>query len=253
MGFSWTSFLLELVNFVALVWILGRLVYRPLRKGIDARRQALADQERAAQAALEAAEERSRELDARAGELERIGERARREAAEEGAELRARMVEQAREDAAAERERGTRVLAVERREAIEAAQGVAVDKSTALAAHLLMEIGAPAVEEALFDRTVRLLEEQPERLAAGAGADGERFEVEVEVAQMPDEQRLQRLRTCLGEVLGGPPKLVLRENPALGAGLLVRHRGLVLDATLAGRLEAFRAEVARTLAARGVT
>jgi len=39
MQFTWTTFFIEMINFIILVWILKRLLYMPIKKAIEARRQ----------------------------------------------------------------------------------------------------------------------------------------------------------------------------------------------------------------------
>ena len=44
MQFDFTSFVLEILNFLVLVWILKRLLYRPVLNMLDTRRQKIADE-----------------------------------------------------------------------------------------------------------------------------------------------------------------------------------------------------------------
>lgn len=44
MQFDWTTFILEVLNFLVLLWILQRLVYRPVLNILDSRRQRLSDE-----------------------------------------------------------------------------------------------------------------------------------------------------------------------------------------------------------------
>lgn len=39
MGFNWTTFILEIINFLILIWILKRLLYKPIKKIILARKE----------------------------------------------------------------------------------------------------------------------------------------------------------------------------------------------------------------------
>ena len=38
MGLDWSTFLLELVNFLILIWILKRFLYAPVKAAVEARR-----------------------------------------------------------------------------------------------------------------------------------------------------------------------------------------------------------------------
>ena len=58
-----TTLVFELVNFLVLLWVLQRLVYRPLHQAIHARREELAEERAGLQAQREALEKEQTELD----------------------------------------------------------------------------------------------------------------------------------------------------------------------------------------------
>ncbi|WP_428265074.1 F0F1 ATP synthase subunit delta [Haliangium sp.] len=257
MGFNWTTFGFEVINFLVLVWLLRGIVYRPLARGIEARRQAIAEREQAADERMAAAEAREAEYETRAQALEELRRETVREATEQAAEERARMLAQAREDAAAERSRAQHLVEVEREAAATWIRELAVERATELAGKMLMQLAPDAVDAALFDMLVAEIEAQRElicrelgiatgaeaRLGAGearAGAD-ERPEIEVVGAHMPAEAELERLRAALAAALGTPPRLILREDDSLVAGALVRVGHRVLDASIAGQIDLLRA------------
>jgi F-type H+-transporting ATPase subunit b len=92
MHFNLTTFLFEIVNFLVLLVVLQRLIYRPLRKGIDARRQAQEDEAAALVTKEQAVLAQGHELDARARQLDELRLTAVREAAEAASEERARIL-----------------------------------------------------------------------------------------------------------------------------------------------------------------
>ena len=62
---------------------------------------------------------------------------------------------------------------------------------------------------------------------------------------------IDQLPYTLGEALGTTPRLSLREDETLGAGLVVRVGNRVLDASMAGQLDAFRESVREMVEAEG--
>ena len=54
MQFDWTTFILEMLNFLVLVWILQRLIYRPVLAMLDARQQRLKDESGRAELSIRA-------------------------------------------------------------------------------------------------------------------------------------------------------------------------------------------------------
>lgn len=246
MGWSLSSFLFELINFLVLVLILQRLVYRPLRAGIEQRRQDAAAKEQAVEQRMQAAEALEASSRARLSELDELRTATLRQATEQADEERARLLAQAREDAGLERAHAERLLQAERESARAWVREMAVEHSTTVAGRLLLELAPEAIERSLFDRLlVELSRRGPELRGAlpGDGGAGSESEVEVTCAQPlgADEQR--RLRAQLAELLGAPPRLVVRDDGALGAGLVLRVGHLVLDASLAGELDVLRERV----------
>ncbi len=246
MGFNLTTFLFETVNFVVLVWVLQRLVYRPLQRAIQQRQAAMDAREQKAESAQELAEARQRQLEEESKGLDAVRERVIREATEQAAEERARILRSAHEDAASERSRVQKLLAAEREAAIGWVREMAIEHSTEVAGRLLAELAPDALDEALIEQL--LTEIRLEELPAGA----ERDEVEITFTHRPTEQIMAMVRNKLEANLGIPPRLVQREDESLGAGAVVRIGGKVFDASLSGQLEAFRGRV-RTLIEPEVT
>lgn len=235
MGFDPVTFLFELVNFLVLVVVLDRLVYRPLRRGIEARRAAQAEQAEQAARKLAESEALRREWEGRLGEQERLRGEVLRAAHEEAAQARARLLETAQEDAQAERARARHLLEAEREAARTWVRDLAVERSADLAGRLLLKLAPEAAHQALLERLVEQAARERPSLPPG--------ELELTFARAPDPAAVSRLR----EALTGPqgPSPTVREDPALLAGAVARVGHRVLDASVKGQLEAFRGEARR--------
>ncbi len=251
MGFDLTTFIYEVINFLVLIFLLQRLIYRPLRKSIDARRAEIEARDKKATEQVEEAHAMQREVEARKKAIEDERLEAIRAATEEGAEERARLLEQARDDAAAERGRAQRLIEAEREAAVAWAKDVAVEQSVELAGRLLMELAPKAIERALVDLLIREIESNAEAIRAEEGkrAQGEVApEIEVKFAKIPDESEISDLRAAIAKVLGQTPRLHLREDESLVAGASVRFGYRTLDATVGGQLQALRDRAREILA-----
>lgn len=243
MAFNLTTFFFEIVNFLVLLWLLSRLLYKPLQRAIDQRNAAIREREDAATERMQQAEQALADYRRRRAELDDLGAETLREATEQASEERARILEQAHEDAAAERSRAQRMLEAEREAALSWVREVLVEHSAEVAGHILRRLAPDALEPALLDQLLAELERQTEVLKREVhpdGDDGSPSEVEVTFARMPGDEGVARLRERLGLTLGLTPRLVLREDETLGAGLVVRVGHRVLDASMAGQLDAFR-------------
>jgi F-type H+-transporting ATPase subunit b len=240
MDFNLTTFVFETVNFVVLVFILQRLVYRPLQRAIRRRHEAMDEREERARRAMTEAKALQDEVTTRARGLDTLREQVLREATEQAAEERARILRSAHEDAATERARVQRLLEAEREAAVGWVREMAIEHSTEVAGRLLAQIAPEALDETL---TRELL---GELRGMDLGETAGLREVDVTFAKRPSESTVEGIRRELGRILGAPPRLTQREDESLGAGLVLRLGGKVLDASLSGQLEAFRGRV-RTL------
>lgn len=246
MGFSLSTFVLQTINFVVLMLLLQRLVYRPLRAAVTERHERLAARENAAEERLRAAEALEAEYRRREAELAELRTRKLRDATEQAAEERARLLELAREEAAAERARARRVLEVEREAALGWVREAAVEHSVRIAGRLLTELAPDAVESALFERMLDAIRGHAHELEALQRRDPD-AEVRVVVAKPLSDPAEARLRSELSRALGAEPRLVVKDERELGSGLVVHVGHLVLDASVAGQLDVLR-ERARELA-----
>ena len=250
MGFDLTTFFFELVNFGLLLWILQRVLYRPLREGIDKRRAALARERERAEAEQSAAQALRAQAEARLAEIETLRETIVADAREQAAKEEARILERARQDAAAEQERVQRTLERERGEALAWVREATVDSAAEIAGRLLKDLLPEAADAVLTQALVASLAEHgdafKEEVLAATGTDG-RLTVELSVPRAPSEEILETLRQALREACPAPCDLIVREDESLLAGPVLRIGDHVLDASVAGHLAVVR-DRARQLA-----
>lgn len=240
MTFDLTTAAFEAINFLVLMAILWRLVYRPLRASIEARRAAIAEDLERARLAREEAEAHEGEWRAREAELDAVRERVRREAIDEAEAERARILARAREDADAERARVTQLLESEREAAARWVRSAVWSRGTELAGRLARELVPEGLDAALFARLIEVLERRAPEVEAGDG------EVELTGARLPTSAQIEALREVIARAVGRAPQMTVREDAELLAGWTVLVGDRRFDASLAGELEAFR-ELAREL------
>jgi len=247
MSFNLTTFIFELINFVVLLVVLQRFLYRPLRRGIEARRVRLEGKETEATRLQEEARELLKAHGAQEAELRQLRDHIVQEATEEADVERGRILAQAREDGRAEHARLDRLLEAEREEALRWVQATAVEQSTVLAGRLLLALAPEAVHDALLTHLVEALEVHAPALREAMAEDGrEHVDVALSVARMPDDATLDRLRTSLEGLLGLKVRFAVKEDDGLRAGFVVRVADRVFDGSIKGQLDAFRG-LARTM------
>ncbi len=233
MELDWSTFLLEIVNFLILVWILKRFLYLPIVNAIAARKKAI-------EASLSEAR-RTRE------EAERLKERNERKF-EEWETHRQSLESQLSADIEAERERllvqldsdlskeKARRIAIAARDADElkrATEKKALLLGAAFSSKLLARLASPQLESLLFDVFMEDLGRASNLQIDAKGT------LDVSSAFPLPEEKRTLLKGKMEALLGHPLSATYRENPELVCGLKVSLGPWVLDANLKEELAHF--------------
>jgi F-type H+-transporting ATPase subunit b len=220
---------LEVVNFLVLVWLLERLLYRPVL-GVIGRRQAeierLQQADAAAQEALAAERQRlDQERQAVAAERTRALEEAHTQAREERTRLEAEARSEMEQLLAAGRVR----LEHERADVARALRQKSVELGVAIASRLLsMSIplgGDGRFVEAVCDQLRAMETGDRARLAAGLG---EGSVVQVITAQALDPEQQSECGERIAQALGHPVDTTFSVDDSLIAGIEMVLPGVVL-------------------------
>jgi F-type H+-transporting ATPase subunit b len=236
---SWWTFALQAVNFLVLVWLLQRFLWRPVRAILERRRgevdRVMAD----ARAAREEAEALRRALESERAALPRERERALEQAHAEAMVERAALLEKAQREADEARAEARRHLERERDEAVKEIRDRAAGLALALASRLLATAG-PRPDELLLEQAfarLRALGAGDRRALAPPGGEAIRI---ITAAPLDDGAR-RRWRDELVALLGRRLDVAFSEDPALVAGAEIHFSNMVLRhswrGALAGALE----------------
>jgi len=239
---NWSTILLELVNFVVLVWILKRFLYKPVLEVIARRRAGIEKTLQDAEAMQREAAAQKRQYENRLDDWARERQEARDALTRELDETRRNRL--AELDTALESER-ERVAAADARRLDDLrrqAEQAAAANGARFASRLLGELGGEALHARLVELFLSSLAElSAEDLAAfGRDArDSDRGTVTSAFA-VGDADRA-RLETALGELTQAQSSVAFAVDPSLGAGLRVTLGARVLGLNVADELEGFAA------------
>jgi F-type H+-transporting ATPase subunit b len=241
MNLDWSTFLLEIINFLVLVWILKRFLYKPVLDVIERRKAGIAKTLSDAQAMRDEADTLKRQYHDKLAELERERGQARTALHEElQAEREHRM---AALRTALEEERKKRDVLEERRQQEEARkiEQAAVDHGARFAARLLGRIASPEVEARLVDLFVEELTCQPDerRQAVREAVQGSDEPITVSSAYPLEAGRRAAVTEALSKWLDRKIACRFTEDGALLAGLRVTIGPWILEADLQHELRLF--------------
>ncbi len=244
MKFDWWTFGLQTVNFIVLVWLLNRFLYKPVLAMIDARKAEVQRQYDDAKAA-----DHKAQAILSAVECQRTGiasERATvlKAAAEQAQEMAEARRTQAQRDAEVLLDVARKVLATERELALEEARRVAVDLGSEIAQRLLadlpLQLRAEAWMERIEDHLAGLPEPDRDALSRQL-TDGESLTVVTAVPLPAATAKVWRER--LHRPLGKGINIAFEVNSGLIAGAELHFPMAVLRFSWQSALDAARAEV----------
>jgi len=241
MEFSTTTFVLEIINFLVLLWILQRWFYRPVRDAIARRRDAaekvLADA-RATEARAEALQhEYQGRLDALAAEANTQ----RLSLAEEIAAERGRLLESLQADLARERDRQHGVDEKRARDQKKRDQLEANRYAAAFAARLLSRLASPRLDAEIVDLVVEDIRTLPPRTRQNLSESlvKEDMHARINSAHVLGSEQRKALTTLLETLANRPVTVTWLEDADLVGGISVEIGAWVLRANLRDELRFF--------------
>jgi F-type H+-transporting ATPase subunit b len=241
MSFDWSTFSLEALNFLVLVWLLKRFLYQPVLAVIERRR---AEGERvtaSAKALRDEARELKAQYEAKLAHAADDRERALAQLDEEISTERAKRLARVDADMAAERQRRSDLEArqSDRREAERDRQAVAL--GARFASRMLERLAGPGLEDRLVELAVADLKaiQADQRDALQAALVDADAGVQIATAYALEPQRRAVLAKALGELAGRKVSPEFSEDQSLVAGVRIRVGSWVLMANLRDELRFF--------------
>jgi F-type H+-transporting ATPase subunit b len=245
MEFDWTTVILEMLNFLVLIWLLKRFFYRPVLAVIEKRRAA-------GEKFLTDADARHREADALKGDYEqRLAQFGKeRELAmarldEEIAAERERRLAAVELEATADRQRRRMLEARETGEREAAMEREAVAIAGRFASRFLDRLAGPELETKLVDLALAELQTvSPEKLAELRTALRDpATSIKVVTVYPLDATRRASFAAMLGSLVGRELTPQFQEDATLKSGLCLMAGAWVLMANLRDELNFFTSAV----------
>ena len=242
MEFNWTTFLLEVVNFLLLVWLLKRFLYRPVLDIIEKRRQVIGEELARAARVQEEVDTAKREYAERVARWEDQERQAKESLAQDIARERDRRLDLLDAELAKRREQQSARDMQERENLRNRAEAEALQQGAAFAARLLGDLAGQELDARLrqlfIDQLSTFVESTQTKLEQGWKDTGS--DVEVISARPLDAEQQQEVRGALEKALGPSDRpWRFSQDHSLIAGLRVSFGGWLLAANLKDELRFF--------------
>ncbi len=243
MELNWTTFVLEIVNFLILVWILKRFLYKPVLAAIARRREAIDKTLADAKARQDDATALEQQYRNRLSDWESEKEKLRNGVREEIDAQREKLTAALRESLAQEREKARAVDERRLNDLAGKAENDARVKGAQFTSRLLARLASAELEARIVDlvlEDIALLESGQVKAMIAAVHAGERAVKVTSAFPLPDTLRAAvtgKLRTVTGDGIG----IEFKEDSRLLAGLRIGVGPWVLEANLEKELQFFAA------------
>lgn len=240
MAFDWTTFLLEIGNFLVLLWLLKRFLYAPVQDVVHRRQsrieQALTD----AQAVRADAEALQARLAGQLADWERQQETARVALHDDIATERARLMAQLQTTLEQERARAQVLAERQRAEFTAVLERQALTAAAAFVSRLLQRCASSALEARVIALALEDLEAlDAERRSALQRTLSEATDVSVLSAFPLDDAARLSIERALSGLAGTPLCPIYTTDPDLLAGVRITAGPWVLAANLRDELRSF--------------
>jgi len=240
---SWTTFILELINFLVLVWVLKRLFYTPVKRAITERRAAVEKTLRDAESSKREAQDLQSKYEGRLREWEVEKERQKEEFRKELSEERTKQLKLTENMVAEEREKAE---AQEEKKAAERRIGEereAIKQALEFTSRLLKDVACPEIEGKIVELvTKQLSSTEREGLPFGAAQPWDHdAAVRVRSAYSLTDPQRDTLTAVLKGKIGTEASIEFAVDRNLLAGLEITVGSFVLRANLRDELEYFAA------------
>jgi len=235
---NWTTVVLEILNFLVLVWILKRFLYRPVLQMVERRRAGIEATLNEAREREQAAEKLRAQFENRLTDWQQDKLAARAELQREMQQQRTHAMEELQQTLDAEREK---VQVLEKRQAHELEEQrerEALEIGARFAARLLHALSGPELEARIVELVCTQLARLPEAQQAALRRVNT-TNIDVQSAFTLNETQRAAITQALNAVTGQRTTLAFSEQPELLAGLRLSVGDWTLGANLRDELKGF--------------
>ena len=241
MELNWSTFVLEIINFLVLIWILKRFLYKPVL-GVIARRRAEIEKTMTDAEALQAnAEKMKQQFEGRLAKWDQERQQARDALAREIDAERARKMEELQTALEQEREKARVAETRRQTDALHKMEETALAQGARFATRLLEQAAGPETEVRLVEMVITELSRLPaERITALRNSYGKAAETIDVVSAFPlaDDQR-DRLEQALSSIADQNIPVRFEQNNEVLAGVRIAVGTWILSANLRDELKGF--------------
>jgi F-type H+-transporting ATPase subunit b len=233
MKFNIWTFFFQIVNFVVLLFILKRLLYKPVKEIMEKRKglieKTIEDAEKEKKEALELKERHQEEMNKLKGLQITMIEKMKNEVGEE----KKRLLTEAEKEATRTIEEERAVFETEKKRDEAKLKEMVIQTVSVFATNLLKDISDEELHKSIYRRVFNNLEEIASTIQAG---DGESATIDLISAYPLREEELIELQKVLESRLSKKVSVNTSVDKNLIAGVKIKVHDMVYDSSLSGQI-----------------
>ncbi len=248
--FNWWTFLFQVVNFFIVLYILYRLFFNPLRRVIQAREEMISTRLQK----LEEGEKRIKEDEERyrreMKEIQNLREKELDEARKKALIETDLLMKETEKEIAKAYEKQSRILDQQREKSEKEIRSKSLEFSLHYSEKLLRELSDEALHQKRIDQFLQALptSDAKEITLLKEELAGKRCEIELYTPFALQESALEKIKEAIGLLLQCDTVMLQSiTDSSLIAGIRLLISNKVLDASLRGELERFKAQMEKEL------
>ena len=246
---DWFTVAAQSINFLLLVWLLKRFLYKPILSAMDAREQRIAAQLRDAETQKHEAEAQSKGLRAASEEFERQKQALFDQAKAEAGATRERLTEEARAEIQAQRLKWRQTLREEENALHAEITHSVKEEIIAISRHALRDLAGIELEQQIAAAFVRRLEKlddgEKEQLASDVKISDKPMTIR-SAFDLPPATRLE-IESVVREILGAHLAVGYARVPELIAGVELLSGGRKISWSISGYLSSLEQRLRRVV------
>ncbi|WP_200763737.1 F0F1 ATP synthase subunit delta [Nitrosophilus alvini] len=238
--FDWWSFGFQLINFFVVLFILYRLLFRPVKNIIEKRERYIKDKIEEIEKKEKEVQKLLEEYKKRVKEAEELKKRAIKEAKEEALKEKKRILKEAKEEAAKEFEKTKAILLEEENRILQNIKKRSREFAILYTENLLSSIADENLHKITVKKFIKKLSSESFKELEQIKKKIQKRECKAEIISAfgLDSSEQEEILSKLEEILGCSGfDIESKTDPSLIAGVKIRIEGLSLDGSLRGMVE----------------
>ena len=250
MQLDWFTFGAQIVNFLILLWLLQRFLYKPVQQVMQKREQEITDRLEEARLTLEDAREKLSEYQQKLDQLAENEKAMMAESRQEAEEYRKNLLTEARYEIEKIQDRWRKTIEEEKEQFLTELEEQSFGKILDAVQKIIAELSGQELEHHVLTTFIQKIEKiTPEQIQTFTESSDHKLDVTTAFPLKEKDQH--KIEAILQEVFTDDIECQFEQEPELGLGIEIRTSGWKMGWNLRSYLEEMRSELASFLDKKG--